>query len=235
MRAVAVRLTPTQLLGSLSASALLISLGAALAFAEITESVLRGERATTIDAEVSTWMADHRTAWATAVMTALTHLADPLTVVTLTAVISAIAWRRGRPRLAWFMIAATAVTGLLVTATKVIIARPRPATADRLITVSGAAFPSGHAAQSVACYVALAIIVIWTTRSRLVGAVALGSAIVVALGIGASRIYLNVHWTSDVVAGWALAAAWITALTGVVLAWRTFERWRHQQGGSGET
>jgi membrane-associated phospholipid phosphatase len=235
IRAVAVRLTPTQLLGLLSASALLISLGAAIAFAEITESVLRGERATTIDAEINTWMASHRTAWATAVMKALTHLADPLTVAVITAVVAAMAWRRGRPRLAGFMIAATAITGLLVTTTKLVIARPRPATVDRLIAVSGASFPSGHAAQSVACYVALAILVMWTTRSKALSAVALGSAIVLALGIGASRVYLNVHWTSDVVAGWALAAAWITALTGVVLAWRTLERWRRRQADAAGT
>lgn len=218
---------PSSSTGLLVLSALVLSacsLALAVLVAEITESVLRGERATTVDATVHELVAEHRTAWVTDTMGVLTHLADPAVVVLVTAVVALLAWNRHRPRLAAFMVAATAVTGLLVTATKVIVARPRPATADQLITVAGAAFPSGHAAQSLACYVAVALVAARMTRSRSLGGAAVAGALVLAFVVGASRVYLGVHWTSDVVAGWALAAGWLAALVALLLVRRALDR-----------
>jgi len=197
----------------LAAVAAVVALFAGLAVVEVAESVLRGERATTIDARVNTWMGDHRTDVATELMRLATQLANPLVVVAVTVCVAALMVRRGRPRLAVFMVAATALTGLFVSIVKLVVGRPRPATADQLVSVTGASFPSGHAAQSVACYLAIAVIVVWTTSSRAVGVVAIVLAALAAMTVGGSRVYLGVHWTSDVVAGWALALACVTGLT----------------------
>lgn len=197
----------------LAAVAAVVALCAGFAFVEVAESVLRGARATTVDARVNTWMGDHRTDGATQVMRLVTRLADPVIVVAVTAGVAAVMVRRGRPRLAVFMITATALTGLFVAIVKLVVGRPRPATADQLVSVTGASFPSGHAAQSVACYLAIAVIVVWTTSSRRVGVVVTVLAVLVAVTVGGSRVYLGVHWTSDVVAGWALALSCVTALT----------------------
>ena len=205
-----------QALGVLAGVAAVVALVAGYAFVEVAESVLRGQRAVTVDARVNTWMSEHRTETATDVMRILTRLADPLVVVVVTLAVAALMLRRGRPRLAVFMVAATALTGLFVSVVKLAVGRPRPATADQLISVTGASFPSGHAAQSVACYLAIAVIVVWTTSSRRIGVLAVVVAGLLAVTIGGSRVYLGVHWTSDVVAGWALA---LSCVIGLVAAW----------------
>jgi undecaprenyl-diphosphatase len=65
-----------------------------------------------------------------------------------------------------------------------------------------------------ALYVGLAVVIWFLTRSRWMRVSGTVAAAALALSIGASHVYLGVHWTSDVIAGWALAAAW----TGVLVA-----------------
>jgi undecaprenyl-diphosphatase len=87
---------------------------------------------------------------------------------------------------------------------KDLVARPRPPGA--LVDVSGFAFPSGHAANSVA-YVAVAVALAHTVP-RLAGRAGIVvAAIVLAAAIGLSRVYLHVHYLSDVLGGWGLGAA----------------------------
>jgi membrane-associated phospholipid phosphatase len=73
----------------------------------------------------------------------------------------------------------------------------------------GNAFPSGHAVQSLSTFVALAVIAATLTSHRLLWTAA---AILLATGVGLSRIYLGVHWATDVIAGWGAAALWVTGL-----------------------
>jgi len=96
--------------------------------------------------------------------------------------------------------------------TKAAVDRPRPP--DPLTDASLSAFPSGHAAYSTV-YVAMAVI-----AGRVVDAIASRAALVVAAlvaagAIGVSRVYLRVHWWSDVLAGWALGAAIFGALAAI--------------------
>jgi undecaprenyl-diphosphatase len=103
---------------------------------------------------------------------------------------------------------------VLYNAMKVALARPRPPLGVRLMHVGGFAFPSGHATASAAVYAMLAIVL---TRRGL-GQVApfVAATIIVAI-VGASRIYLGVHWLTDVLGGWALGLAWTSAVAIVVL------------------
>ena len=96
----------------------------------------------------------------------------------------------------------------------------RPAAAPAGIWIGhfpGAAFPSGHAAQSVAFYAMLAII-LGAGRSPWAKAVLWSVATLVALAVGGSRIYLGAHWLTDVLGGYALGASWVATVTIVMLA-----------------
>lgn len=87
-------------------------------------------------------------------------------------------------------------------------ARPRPDLVDHLDTVHTASFPSGHAMVTTVAYLTLAAIVIGYLETSRARAYVLSVAVLVAVMVGVSRVYLGVHWPSDVAAGWALGAAW---------------------------
>lgn len=87
-------------------------------------------------------------------------------------------------------------------------ARPRPDLVDHLDTVHTASFPSGHALVTTVAYLTLAAIVIGYLETRRARAYVISVAVLVAVMVGVSRVYLGVHWPSDVAAGWALGAAW---------------------------
>ena len=102
---------------------------------------------------------------------------------------------------------------------KHLVGRPRPPSAIWIGHFSGASFPSGHAAQSVACYVTLALI-LGAGRSGLAKAALFGGAVLVVLVVGGSRIYLGAHWLTDVLGGYALGTAWVAVvLTVVLIVW----------------
>lgn len=101
--------------------------------------------------------------------------------------------------------------------------RPRPDLVAHIVETTSMSFPSGHAMLSAATYLTLGALIARTQeRQRLRGYV-LGAAIVLTLLIGVSRIYLGVHWPTDVLAGWCLGAAWALACWGVA-TWLTRRR-----------
>ena len=121
---------------------------------------------------------------------------------------------------------AVAVTHFAVSAVKLLVSRPRPDEAYALSEAAGFSFPSGHAATSMAAYATLTLIAIRTCRGTArVVLVAAGSLVVLA--VGASRVYLGVHYPTDVLAGWLIGAvlvlgSWVAAkrLRDLLLAMR---------------
>lgn len=105
--------------------------------------------------------------------------------------------------------------------------RPRPDLAPHLDTVHTASFPSGHALAATVAYLTLAALVMRFFDDRRVRAYVLSVAIFVALIVGISRVYLGVHWPSDVAAGWALGTAWASLSWLVVSA---LQYWRGRGG-----
>ena len=81
------------------------------------------------------------------------------------------------------------------------------------------AFPSGHAMISFVVYGSLAIVA-WHLGGRRAGLLAVAAATLLLIAIGASRIYLGVHWLTDVVGGYIAAATWLVALAALIAAGR---------------
>lgn len=169
--------------------------------------------------------ARHLNAWANdwpAAVSALkvvTFLGSPVWCYLLVLPTAILLWKRAVPRLAVFLVATTAVGGLLNTALKLAVNRSRPSLIDPVAAAHGRSFPSGHAMSSTVVYGALLLVVLpAVSRARRPVAVA-GTALVV-LVVGFSRLALGVHYLSDVVAGYVLGCAWLAASTAAFATWR---------------
>jgi membrane-associated phospholipid phosphatase len=138
----------------------------------------------------------------------LTRLANTTTLVVLcVAVALALLWQ-GRRWLAFGWVAAVGGNGLLNITLKQIFARVRPLHDDGLVLAQGFSFPSGHSSGAVVAYGMLAYVAMRFLPPRWhLAAVLVAAAL--AFSIGASRVFLRVHFASDVIAGFASGAAWL--------------------------
>lgn len=129
-----------------------------------------------------------------------------LTLITLMAVGFLIASRKTSTAL--FVAAAVASGALVSSELKGFFIRPRPQLVPHLVEVSSTSFPSGHAMNSAMVYLTLAALLARSQERASVRIYLLGIAIMLTLAVGMSRVYLGVHWPSDVIAGWCIGAIW---------------------------
>lgn len=117
------------------------------------------------------------------------------------------------------MMVGSVTTGIMLSqALKWGYSRPRPDLVPALTEVYSQSFPSGHAMMSAVAYLTLGVLCARTAIPRLAKAFLLSAAVILTLLIGISRVYLGVHWPTDVIAGWAGGAAW-AILCWLVLLW----------------
>lgn len=146
--------------------------------------------------------------WLRTAMIDLTALGDG-TVLTLVVLAAAgLLLVRRRPLTAALVVAATASGGWLSAEAKLWVARPRPDLVDHLVPVTGLSFPSGHATNSAIVYLTLAGLLAQVERDRGVRGYLLVVALLLVGAIGISRVYLGVHWPSDVLSGWSAGTLW---------------------------
>ncbi len=100
------------------------------------------------------------------------------------------------------------------------IGRARPDLVAHIVETTSMSFPSGHAMLSAVTYLSIGALLAHTQASARLRGYILGAAILVTLLIGASRVYLGVHWPTDVLAGWCLGAAW-ALICWAAAAWLT--------------
>ena len=152
-----------------------------------------------------------RRAWLTPIMQSISELALPVVLVVMLLAVHAFAPGRN-PGLC----AACNLVGvvLLNQVFKFIVQRPRPE-GFRLIAESGYSFPSGHSMVAMAFYGLLAWMAWRYERDTVVRRISVAGFGLVVVLVGMSRVYLGVHYASDVIAGFCLAAAWLAVYTTV--------------------
>ncbi|MBL8770303.1 MAG: phosphatase PAP2 family protein [Phenylobacterium sp.] len=132
-----------------------------------------------------------------------------VTLVTIVATLS-FAFHR-RPRHALVMAVTVVLATLSSSASKAFFARPRPDLVPHEVYVYSGSFPSGHSTMAAACYLTVAMLIASLEPRRRSKALAYSLAAFVLVTVGFSRVYLGVHWPTDVLAGWCLGAAWALA------------------------
>jgi undecaprenyl-diphosphatase len=201
------RLDPTRSTGLALTAGVATAAAAAWAFAAITQDVVGHEELALLDPRIHGWVLGHRTGLLTGFFRVSTWLGA--TAVTLP-VLVLVGGTLARRRRSWApALDIVAVYGTAVAAHAVVgplVHRTRPPVGDWLAPAGGWAYPSGHTTQAVAAWGVLALVLAVNARPRhriLLAAGATG----LALLVGASRIYLGVHWPTDVLGGAVMSAA----------------------------
>lgn len=201
-------------------------LAALFVFAELAGDVYERERLA-FDAPILTWFDAIRHPLLTAAARALSFLGSVFVLGPVAALLLAGLWRRSRRAASFFALGFGGAITLNLLA-KAFFARVRPDLFEALSPASNYAFPSGHAMGSAAFFLCLYLVCrqlypAYRLQAGIVG-------LVLTLGIGLSRPYLQVHYPSDIVAGWVLSTAWVL---GVYIWYARLGRGGLQEPGSG--
>jgi undecaprenyl-diphosphatase len=204
------------------AAGLLLSLGVIALFAKIVEDVVEGE-SRRFDETVLLWINANLPDWLYEPMLFVTALGYYWVVLPLLAVAVYVFHRKRRKISAALLMVATVGSVLLSTALKDVLQRTRPELFDAGYTASGYSFPSGHATIAVGFYGTLTLLAAWRLRGFWRWTIAAAGTILVLL-IGFSRLYLGVHYPTDVLAGFLAALLWISFVGLCYFLWRTFRK-----------
>ncbi len=221
---VAARFARGEYLGLHLTIGLAISVAGLWLFGGITEDVIHHDPLTQFDVTLLNWVHARATPAGYAIFDAISLLGSPATISVLALVVGLLLAARRQWILLGGWLAAFAGGGLLAEALKVVIRRPRPPYAAGFLHHYSWSFPSGHAMGSLIGYGMLAYVltVLWIHRRSAQVSLVLGAALLIG-AIGLSRLYLGVHYFSDVVGGYAAGLLWLSAcISGLEVA----RRWR---------
>jgi undecaprenyl-diphosphatase len=207
-RRVAPRFDPHAATGLALTLALALTIGGgvglgALAYLERTNAHLNR-----LDRSVGSWGYDHRSAASTHGLRIVTQLGSITTIVVLCVVVASI--ETFRTRSAWLLPFLVVVLGgeeVLTISIKDLANRARPSFDPAAVAGLGPSFPSGHSATAAAFYAGAALL-LGRRRGHVSRAILTGLAVGIAVAVASSRVLLDVHWVSDVIAGLLLGWAW---------------------------
>ena len=168
--------------------------------------------ATWLDHAVSAALHGSQAPALTSVAVALAHLGGPVVMITVAALaaLAGLVFPRLRA-MAWSVPLAVAGAGALVECAKLVFERPRPTFFEPLIAARGYSFPSGHSLVAMVLYGLLGYLICTTVRSKPARAAVAVVAALLIVSIGLSRIYVGVHYPTDVLAGWTAGVPWLIA------------------------
>ena len=186
-----------------------LALFGVVGFVVLAQAFVRGGLVVSFDDDVARWMAANAPDAVVRVARVTTYFGGVFGVVVGVAIAVAGLLRAGQRTDAVFVVVAVAGILIIVPVLKAVYERARPDEGSAIPLPHTYSFPSGHAATAVVLYGALGVLLATRARSRRWAAGWLLAAIVTALAVGASRVILNVHFVSDVVAGFAVGLAWL--------------------------
>jgi membrane-associated phospholipid phosphatase len=179
-----------------------------------------------IDHGVHAWTQSNRHLFLTPFYLVFTIIGQPWALALLLAIGVAICLLRREWGMAGFLVFTGAVGGLLNRWLKQIFARERPDLALALTDAARESFPSGHAMGSVIVLGALAWVTVKLGRDWTIQSLIIAAAAVTVVVIAASRIYLGVHWVSDIAAGLAAGVCWLAT---TIVAWEIYAQIRRRR------
>jgi undecaprenyl-diphosphatase len=162
-------------------------------------------------------------AWVQEAARDLTSLGSVLVVVITTGAVAGYLFLAHKPGTAWLMLLAVGGGIALNNLLKLVFARQRPSVITPSARVFTTSFPSGHATLSAVAYLTIGALLSRASPSAEVGLYFMLLAVLLTVLIGTSRIYLGVHYPTDVLAGWCIGAAW------AIFCWELMA-WLQDQG-----
>ncbi len=173
-----------------------------------------------VDPVIWAWTIEHRTTWLTAVAITITEVGSTVSMAIIAAVAVLVLWIKVRRGDAVLVAVVAAGAGLLVRVGKATVGRERPPAEFRLVTETNESFPSGHALASAAIVGVILVVVVPLIRRPAWRVTVIALGVLFVLSIGWSRVYLGVHWATDVIAGWLTGLAWLVLCVTVREVWR---------------
>jgi len=219
-------LTVARYLGLYAVIGFVTAIGAIAAFFGLADEIGFDEDLARFDAALAAALDEHLSYETLRVFALITHLGDRDTLIVLGAVVTVVLSIAKRWLLAAAWVAATAGGGLLNMLLKGIFERPRPLHDHGLAHETSFSFPSGHASGSMLIYSLLGYLIVRHTPRAWHIPVAIVTVAVIVF-VGSSRVLLQVHYFTDVVAGYASAAAW----SAMCIAGLETVRWRGEFRG----
>jgi undecaprenyl-diphosphatase len=195
---------------------------AIILFAWLAEEVLENETAR-FDSTVREFVHKNSSPHLTAAMRIFSDVGSPAAVVALTVAVGGLFWIRKRRRDAVVLAIVVAGATILDSVLKIGFHRVRPVPYFNITAPTSFSFPSGHAMIAFCFYSAVAYLLSSRVRSLRLRAAIWGVAVLMIGLIGYSRIYLGVHYPTDVIAGYTAGAVWVSAVM--------IERMRRWGGG----
>ncbi len=185
-----------------------------------------------LDAQVATDAVDARSGLLTHTARLLTLVGSEMVIGVLALLLMIVLLERRGPFYAACAAVAMGTAASLTVGVKLLVAKERPGANIRLGPVdSSYSFPSGHTLNSAVFLGLVVILLVPTLHARRQRIAVTGAAVLLAFGIGLSRIYLGYHWASDVAASWLLATALLALVVVVSRIWgREHDSWK-QSGG----
>ncbi|HEY0453568.1 phosphatase PAP2 family protein [Actinophytocola sp.] len=193
-----------------------IALAGVLALAVVVLTATVGALGT-VDTSIRNWVIDRRSPGRTPLMTALTTVGSSPVLVTLAVGVAVWLFIARERREALLVVVTTAGALVLDPLLKVLVGRARPADAH-LVLVNSGAYPSGHSLHSAAVIGVLVVLAVRHLAARWARVAVVTLGVLLVLGVGVSRVYLGVHWPTDVLAGWLIGALWL-AVCVLVISW----------------
>lgn len=192
---------------------ILVSIVFTVVFVRIFDFVKdTGKDVTPFDRVLLYWMYNHRSHAATVIATFLARMGSPPVIVGMAflAALLGLAWKKVRGA-AWTLPIAVIGAGVIIQGVKLLVHRPRPSFFTPLLHEAGYSFPSGHLLIAMVVYGLLGYFALHLFKNEAARLAVRIVTVLIVVSIGVSRVYVGVHYPTDVLAGWTAGVPWLIA------------------------